>query len=147
MGKQLPITKAAKTKRFLAALERTGSPGKAAMETLDIGSRGGKNLVASAAAAGTQLLNSIKPSLLEAYEKKGITPEKLADTNYELLHDEKSEVVQKALDTAIKVGVGGGYAAERTMNLNINANADELNKHRKLAEEYEQKLLSEISNA
>lgn len=126
------------------AMERTGSPTKAALEVLEIGSKGSKDIYNSARAAGSQMLARINVSLLDAYERKGITAEKLADKNMALLDDEKPEVVLKALDTAIKVGVGGGYSADKHINLNVNTNPSDMDKFSKIREEYEQKLLKEI---
>ncbi len=146
MPKLSPKLKKIRDKRFLTALERTGSTKEAALEVLNIGSLGSKDIDNSARAAGSQALARIKPTLLEAYERKGITADKLADKNNLLLDSDELQYVDKGLDKAIKVGIGGGYAAEKTINTNVNINSspEEITKFQKLREEYENKLLKEI---
>ncbi len=143
MPKLLPQTERIRAKRFIKALEKTGSPMKAAMEVLDIGSKGAKDLNNSASSAGSQMLRRIKPTMLEALENQGVTPEKIAKKIDSNLDNGDPNIVDKAIDKSLKVGVGGGYAAEKhqSLNVNINSTPAELDKFKKLREEYEKKVL------
>ena len=124
MPRLLPATKKLRQKRFLEALERTGSPGKAAMEVANIGSKGGKNLEASAASTGSQILSRIKLSMVEALEKKGVTADKVAGHVVDLLDSQDPMWIDKGIDKAAKFGVGGGYVADKHVNMNINAEVE-----------------------
>ncbi len=145
MPKLSPKLKKIRDTNFITAVVETGNLAEAAKRVGKIGSQGATDIENSAASMGSQRLKNLNPSLLDAYINKGITPEKLADTNFELLEDEKPEVRLKALDTGIKVGVGGGYAAEKSINANININSNpaEIDKFKLLREEYEKKVLEQ----
>lgn len=66
------------------------------------------------------------------------------DAEYEMSDEPDTQAVSKALDMAYKLK--GSYAAEKTLNTNININSspDEIDKFKTLREKYEQELLSQI---
>lgn len=76
---------------------------------------------------------------------KHLPDDRLAQKHEQLLEDEESNVQVKALDMAYKLK--GSYAPEKSVNLNLNADARNLNpKALKLKEEYEKKLLETIQH-
>lgn len=145
MPKLLPATRKIREKRFLKALEKTGSTGKAALEVLNIGSKGSENIIKSASAAGSQMLARIRPTMRDALEENGVTADKLAKKTNRLLDDENPLIIDKGITQAAKFGVGEGYAAEKSINMNVNVNPEAMDKYKDLREEYEKKLLDEIA--
>lgn len=103
-------------------------------------------------------------TMLEAAKKLGLTPEKLIKKVNVLLdakkitkllsqggdndegtivsEEEDKQAIDKGLTHALKIGVGGGYAAEKTVgvNFNINAESKDFTKHKEIKERYEQEL-------
>lgn len=148
MPKLSPKLKKIRDTNFITALVETGNLAVAAKRVGKIGSQGATDIENSAASMGSQRLKNLNLSLLDAYINKGITPEKLANTNFELLEDEKPEVRLKALDTGIKVGVGGGYAAEKheSINLNVNTTPDDVTKYEGLRKKYTEELLKTLAH-
>ena len=109
MPRLLEKTKKIRHKRFLTALEKTGSPAKAAMETLKIGSRGAKNMNNSASAAGSQMLERINDTMVDALGRNGVTTDKIAERTNDLLDSQDPQYIDKGISQAMKMGLGGGY--------------------------------------
>ena len=125
MPKLLEKTKRIRHKRFLTALERTGSPAQAALETLNIGSRGAKNIENSASAAGSQMLARIKETMVDALERNGVTTDKIAKKTDDLLESQDPIYIDKGITQAMKMGLGGGYSPEKSVSMNVNIEATE----------------------
>ncbi len=110
-------------------------------------------------------VNTAKVTKTQGWEelmKKHIGDKKLADLHKKILEKKESIVVRvgkeshielteqphpdavKGLDMAYKLK--GHYAAEKTVSLNINANPEDLKKHKALRDEYEEKLLNQLRN-
>lgn len=109
----------------------------------------------------TRFPDKVRESLNDALNNKGITSEKIAEKINTLLdattpiyknNNETGEVehvgdkpdyqaVDKGITHAIKIGVGGGYAAEKkqTVNLNVDVTEDSSDIS-KIRQEYEEKL-------
>jgi len=124
MPKLTEKTKRIRQKRFLTAFAKTGSPRKAAYEVLNIGSKGGKDLDASASAAGTQMLNRIGGTLVDALERRGVNADKIAERVDDLLDSQDPQYIDKGITQSAKMGVGGGYAPEKSINVNVEVEAN-----------------------
>ena len=61
----------------------------------------------------------VKKGLVAALDARGITPEKIAEKIGWLLNQEKYEAVDKGIAHAAKIGVGGGYAPEKSVTMNL----------------------------
>ena len=109
MPKLLEKTKRIRHRRFLNALEKTGSPSRAAMEVLNIGSRGSKNKDNSARAAGSQMLSRINDTMVDALGRNGVTTDKIAERTNDLLESQDPMFIDKGISQAMKMGLGGGY--------------------------------------
>jgi hypothetical protein len=122
--KLLERTKRIRHKRFLTALQKTGSNAKAALEVLNIGSKGGKDINAIAAAAGAQMLQRVKGTLVDALERRGVNADKIAERVDDLLDSQDPQYIDKGITQSAKMGVGGGYAPEKSINVNVEVEAN-----------------------
>lgn len=91
----------------------------------------------SAEVGGHHLARKVKPKLIEALSQAGVTPEKIAKKVNTLLDakikvktykkgDLETEIehvdhfaIDKGITQAMKMGLAGGYAAEKHVNLNL----------------------------
>ena len=154
MPKLSPQLKKIRNMEFLEALKETGSAKKAAKLVGNLGSQGGKDIENVASVMGTKRLKQVNLTLLDALLARGVNPKKIAKKIDTLLdakvriktfikggleteiEHEDSMAIDKGLNHAIKIGVGGGYAPEKHLNLNLEIKKED----RKLAE----KALKEI---
>jgi len=84
----------------------------------------------------------VRKSLAQALETKGVTSQKIADKIDWLLDQDEYQAVDKGITQAAKMGVGGGYEAERvaTMNVDIKGDIKDFDKMTQLREQYEAQL-------
>lgn len=96
------------------------------------------------ASVGVQeAVKEVRRDMRSALAKAGVDENKVAKKISQLLDSEESyKAVAAGVDFALKVGVGGGYAPEKSQNLNVDVKVDskDLDKHDSLREEYEAKL-------
>lgn len=131
MPKLTPQLKKIKDEQFLNALQETGSAKEAAKIVGNLGSQGGLDIENVASVMGTKRLKQVNLSLLDALSGQGITSKKIAkkidtllnakvrvktymkgDLQSEVEHED-TQAIDKGLTHAIKIGVGGGYTAEK----------------------------------
>ena len=58
--------------------------------------------------------------MVEALLARGVNPDKIAGHIKDLLDSQDPMWIDKGIDKSLKVGIGGGYAAEKHQNLNVN---------------------------
>ena len=145
MPKLSPKLKKIRDTNFITAVMETGSIKEAAKRVGKIGSQGAKNPEHSAESMGSQRLQSLEMSMVDALLAQGVTPKKIAERTDDLLESQDPQFIDKGITQSMKMGLGGGYAAEKTINtnLNINSNPAEIDKFKKLREEYEKKVLEQ----
>lgn len=63
-----------------------------------------------------EAIKNEQKNLLEALEAQGITPQRIAE-KIDMLLEGDANSIDKGLNHAIKAGVGGGYAPEKSISL------------------------------
>ena len=89
-----------------------------------------------------EAVKSEQKNLVDALEAQGITPAKIAQKIDYLLESEDESVIDKGLSHAIKIGVGGGYAAEKHLVGNVNLDSIQKKQARIYQEIEEEQLTS-----
>jgi hypothetical protein len=81
-------------------------------------------------------------SIKNACTDEGLTPRHIASRIKMLTEHDDYRAVTSGIDIALKVGVGGGYAAQKTESvaLHVAGSVDDFAKHRALNDEYDARL-------
>lgn len=115
----------------------TGNPGK----------NGSKNPDKSAVVLASQNLAKLNLSMLDALAEQGVTPVKIAKKIDGQLDSTRPEIIDKGIIHSLKIGVGGGYAPEKSQALNLNVGLKISDpKLQKLNDEYNQKVFEMLKD-
>ena len=137
-----PKLKKIRDTNFITAVMETGNLAEAARRT------GKPTTQHSAESIGSEKLSKLEPTMIEALVNRGITTGKIAERVEDLLESQDPQFIDKGITQSMKMGLGGGYAAEKhqSVNVNVNTTPDDVTKYESLRKKYTEELLKNLAN-